>query len=85
MANDVGWVGWFIVGGIDEHGRIKAIQCVLPGFNLACLFIQNISDGTAAREHETYEQYLAKRTGLSVDWLRVIFDDFLREMFDRKR
>nr|VWO99984.1 Protein SEY1 (EC [Ganoderma boninense] len=68
MANDVGWVGWFVVGGIDEHGKIKAIH-----------------DGTAAQEHETYEQYLAKRTGLSVDWLRVIFDDFLREMFDPPR
>ena len=42
------------------------------------------SDGTAARENETFEQYLAKRTGCSVSRLRTIFDDFLRDMFDRK-
>ncbi|KAI1785020.1 hypothetical protein LXA43DRAFT_1100757 [Ganoderma leucocontextum] len=26
MANEVGWVGWFPVGGIDEHGKIVAIH-----------------------------------------------------------
>ncbi|KAI1785590.1 hypothetical protein LXA43DRAFT_1100058 [Ganoderma leucocontextum] len=68
MAEETGWVGWFLVGGIDEHSSIVAIH-----------------DGTAAREDETFEQYLAKRTGCSVSRLRTIFDDFLRDMFDPPR
>ena len=84
MANEVGWVGWFPVGGIDEHGKIMAIQCVASHYPLTYELMPTISDGTAVREHETYEEYLAKRIGWSVDRLRLVFDDFLRDMFDRK-
>ena len=84
MANEVGWVGWFSVGGIDEHGKIVAIQYVSLDLSLAYKLTYAISDGTAAREHETYEEYLAKRIGWSVDRLRLVFDDFLRDMFDRE-
>ena len=28
MASEVGWVGWFPVGGVDEHGKIVVIQYV---------------------------------------------------------
>ena len=28
LADEVGWVGWFPVGGVDEHGQIKSLQCV---------------------------------------------------------
>ena len=26
MASEVGWVGWFPIGGIDERGNIVAVQ-----------------------------------------------------------
>lgn len=35
MASDVGWVRGFIVGGIDKHGKIKAIQYVLLDASLS--------------------------------------------------
>ena len=28
MAKEIGWVGWFPIGGIDENGKIKTIQYV---------------------------------------------------------
>ena len=69
MVNEVGWVGWFSVGSIDEHGKIMAIQYVSLNLSLAYKLTYAISDGTAAREHETYDKYLAKQIGWSVDWL----------------
>ncbi len=85
MANETALVGWFLVGGVDEHGKIVAVQCVLFECAFSFVFTLTVSNGTAVRENETFEQYLAKCGGWSVDRLRTVFDDFFRDIFDRKR
>ncbi|TFK78103.1 hypothetical protein K466DRAFT_607313 [Polyporus arcularius HHB13444] len=66
VAQATGWVGWFPIGGVDEQQRI--------------VFEHTSTAFTA--DHLTFEDYLCKRLGWSVDRLLCTFDDFIRDIYD---
>ncbi|RDX47945.1 hypothetical protein OH76DRAFT_1484381 [Lentinus brumalis] len=66
VAKGTGWVGWFPIGGMDEHRR----------------FIFEHTSTAYTTDNLTFESYLSRKIGWSVDRLLCTFDDFIRDIYD---